>query len=510
MRRPRFAAAGAALLAASLSCAHPAAPPAPPPTAPAATPQPAGLASAASPADPLGPRPVPPPPAAFVPPSPAVFSTPRGLTVWLLERRGVPVVACEMAVPAGAASDPRDKAGLARATVKMLQEGAGTRGALDLARALDGLGVRLRTDADSDASFVSMAVLKRHLREAFALFADVVARPRFEAGELARMKGLWADELLERDEDAEATARVVSRVALFGSEHPYGHPVEGFAATVRSFAVEDLRRFYAAEWRPDRATLVCAGDVGRDELAPMVDEAFAAWRAPSTPAPASPAPAAPRGPRPKLVLVDRPDAPQSIVAVVRPGPPASSPDAPALARVDDAIGGSFTSRLNEDLREKQGLTYGASTRVSASRGQGVVVAWSAAAADKTGEALASMLVDLRQFAAGGLTPEEVERTRSQARTALIDAYESAEGIAELLAADAALGLGPEHEAAAARARDEATPAQLAELARRWFAPQDALLVVVGPRARVQPQLEKAGLPAPQLRDASGDVIRRGN
>jgi predicted Zn-dependent peptidase len=175
--------------------------------------------------------------------------------------------------------------------------------------------------------------------------------------------------------------------------------------------------------------------------------------------------------------------------------------------VNDAIGGSFSSRLNQDLREKQGFTYGARTRFSASRGPGVVVASANVATDKTGEALAAMLADLRRFATGGLTDDEVNRTRSQARAALVSAYESVESVSGLLAADASLGLGPDYEAQASRARDDAPRTLLDALARRYFSPDGAVLLVVGPRARVQPQLDKAGLPAPEMRDAQGNVIR---
>jgi predicted Zn-dependent peptidase len=445
-----------------------------------------------------------PPP--FLPPAPAVFTAAGGLTVWLLERHEVPLVACDITVPSGAGSDPKGKGGLAHVTAKMLEEGAGKRGAIELARAIEGLGARVSTEANADASFVSLAVLKRHLNEAFPLFADVVARPRLDATEFVRVKDLWVNELLEREKDPDATARVVFRVTLFGPDHPYGHAWDGSPRSARSITIEDVRRFHAAAWRLDRATLVCAGDVTRAELTPLIEGAFRSWKAPATP-PAPPvAPPAPNGPWPKLVLVDRPDAPQSVVAMVRPGPAAASADVPPLARVNDAIGGSFTSRLNQDLREKRGITYGAQSRFSVSRGPGMVVAWANVVTDKTGEALSAMVGDLREFAAHGLTDDEVERTRSQARAVLVGAYEAVESIAGHVAADASLGLGPDYQATASRARDEAQPSQLDALAKQYYAPAGAILFVVGPRARVQPAIDQLGLP-PELRDAEGEVVR---
>ncbi len=489
--------------AASVASCRGGAQPSQPPIAPAAV---AAPAVAPSPPDPLGPRPetkVAPP---FLPPSPHVFSA-SGVTVWLIERHQVPLVSCEMTVPTGAASDPKGKAGLAHATADMLDEGAGKRGAIDLARALDDLGARLATDANADASFVSLTVLRRNLDRAFAIFGDVVARPRFEPAELKRVKELWYNELLEREKDPDATARVVYRAALFGADHPYGHPWDGLLESAKAIKLDDIKRFYADAWRPDRATLVCAGDVTRDQLAAVIDAALGSWRAPSTP-PAPPVvPDGPKGPWPKLVLVDRPDAPQAVVAALRPGVAASDPEEPALWRVNDAIGGSFTSRLNQDLRERRGYTYGARSRFSLSRGPGQVVAWANVVTDKTADALGAMLADLREFSRDGMTREEVERTRSQSRGEIVSLYEQVEGIAGRLAADASLGLPPDWEAKASEKREGANKPELDALARRFYDPTDAIVVVVGPKARIQPGLEKLGLPAPQMRDAAGNVLK---
>jgi zinc protease len=457
--------------------------------------------------DPLGPRPETPMPPPYLPPAPAVVPATNGITVWLLERHQVPVVSCDVAIPSGASSDPKDKAGLAYLTANMLDEGAGTRGAIDLARAIDDLGARIGTDANADASFVSVTATKHNFDRAFALFGDVVARPRFEPVEFKRVKDLWYNELLEREKDPDATARVVYRVVLFGPDHPYGHAWDGSPQSAKAVSLDDIKRFYAAAWRPDRATLVCAGDVTLQELTPLMNAAFGSWRAPPKPAPDPIVPTPPKGPWPRLVLVDRPDAPQSVIATIAPGIAASSPELPALWRVNDAIGGSFTSRLNQDLRETHGFTYGARSRYSISRGPGQVVSWANVVTDKTGDALAAMLADLHKFADAGLTDEEVLRTRSQARGDLVSIYESVQGMAGHLAADASLGLPPDYESKASEARDAADKPMLDRLSKQFYDPTDAIVVVVGPRARVQPMIDKLGLPAPEIRDAEGGVIK---
>ncbi|HZU83676.1 MAG TPA: pitrilysin family protein [Polyangiaceae bacterium] len=495
----------AALTCAAVGCGGAAAPPqAPPQPAPVSS---ASQAPAPPPPDPLGPRPEAPMPAPYLPPAPVVATGVNGITVWLLERHEAPVVSCDMTVPSGASSDPKGKGGLAYITANMLDEGAGGRGAIDLARAIDDLGAHIQTDANADASFVSLTVARRNLDRAFALFSDVVARPRFEAAEYKRVTDLWANALREREKDPDATARVVYRVVLFGPDHPYGHSWDGAPESARAVTLDDVKRFYAAAWRPDRATLVCAGDVTQKELEGLMSGAFGSWKAPpgAPPAPVTPGP--PSGPWPRLVLVDRPDAPQAVIASVRQGVAVSSPDTPALWRVNDAIGGSFSSRLNQDLREEHGYTYGARSRFSLSRGPGQVVSWANVVTDKTGEALGAMLADLRKFADGGLTPDEVERTRSQARGDIVGVYETVEGIAGHLAADASLGLPPDHEAKAAEARDAADKALLDRLAKQYYDPEGSILVVVGPRGRVQPMIDKLGLPPPEVRDAEGHVLK---
>jgi zinc protease len=500
-----LAAAPSLAFAALLGCGGSQPPAAAPPAASAAAPAPVASAPAAPP-DPLGPRPAAGEPPVFAPPAPSVFAGPNGMTVWLLEHHQAPLVSCDLTVPVGASSDPKGKGGVAYATATMLDEGAGKRGAIDLAKAIDDLGARLTTDANADASFVSLTVLKSKLDAAFAIFGDVVVRPRFEPSEFKRVKDLWSNALTARQKDPDATARVVYRVALFGPDHPYGHPWDGTPESAKAVTLDDVKHLYKSEWRPDRATLVCVGDVTQAELEPVLKSAFDSWKVPAAPATPVVTPAAPKGPWPGLVLVDRPDAPQSVIAVLRTGVAVSDPAEPALWRVNDAIGGSFTSRLNQDLREEHGYTYGARSRYSRSRGPGQVVSWANVVTDKTGDALAAMLADLKKYASGGLTDDEVARTRTQARADLVSVYQSDEGIAGHLAADASLGLAADWAAQASRKRDAATKPELDALAQQYYGVNDAIIVVVGPLARIRPMIDGLGLPAPEVRDAEGRVV----
>lgn len=497
MTRARLAIALRLALACALAaCAaesppRPIAPPAPPPAPPA---RPAPPAPVAVEADPLGPRPALPPPAPFTPPVPQVYTRPSGLTVWLLERHALPVVSVEMVVQAGASSDPEGKGGLAWATATMLDEGAGKRGAIEIARDVDRLGATLRTGAYADYAFVQLTTLKKNLAPAASIWGDVLAEPTFAPPEWRRVHDLWTNDLKQRQSDPSAVAGVVVLREVFdwpGAE--YAHPTEGTTRSAAKVTLDDVKKAYAARWRPEDATCVVVGDVTRAELDPILDAALSKWK------PAAAAPAGPKlvtvggaAPKRRVVIVDRPDAPQSVIAVARLGVAAGSRSAPPLVRVNAALGGSFTSRLNQDLREEHGWSYGAKSRFSFTKATGFFVAQAAVHTEHTGDALAAMLGDIEAYAKEGPTEEETGKTRLLARADLVEAFEGVDAAAHRLSRNAGVGLPADHEARASGLLYAATRADLAKLAAAHVDPASAVVVIVGPRAKIQPQLEAIG------------------
>lgn len=508
MRSPKCFAP--ALLAAGLPIAGCASEP---PPAPKAPPPPASAAPAPPPpADPLGDKPELGPPQPFDPPAPDVFETANGMTVWLFERHSLPIVSAAIVVPYGAASDPPDAAGLAHVTADMLDEGAGKRSAVELSTAITDLGATLATGAGADGSFASLTTLKKNLEPAFGILADVVARPRLEPKEWKRVSELWVNDLRKRADDPASVSRVVASAALYGRGTPYGHPADGFVESARNVDLGDVKAFYATHWRPDRAVLVVAGDLTKAEVTRLADSALGTWKAPKG-REAPPEPPAdrlmPAGERPRVVLVDRPGAPQSVIAVVREGVRASDPSAPLLDLVNTALGGSFTSRLNQNLREEHGWSYGARSAFGETRGTGPFVARASVVTEATGPALKEMLGELTKIAASGLTPDELRKVRAQDRADLVQTYEKVTGVSRRLGSLAMLGLPPGFDAAASRARQAATLEALAELAKTHLDPSKATVVVVGPRAQVAPQLAAIGLPEPELWDAEAKPVTAG-
>lgn len=471
-----------------------AAPPAPPPAAP----------------DTLGPKPALAPAAAFTPPAPQVFTAANGLTVWLLERRAVPLVSVSVTIPTGAAADPKEAQGLAWITANMLDEGAGTRSAVQISTAIDDLGGNLATGAMADGSFANLSVLKKNFGAAFKIFSDVVARPKLDAKEWKRVSDLWKNDLKKRASDPDDVARVVASASLFGSDTPYGHPTDGRAATAATINLAAVKAFHASAWRPDQATLVVVGDISKDEvLAAVDDSALKAWKAPKAPKSAPVVPPPPPAGKLRLVLVDRPaDAAQSVIAVLREGVTASDPRSPLLDLINTALGGSFTSRLNQNLREEHGWTYGAGSRFAETRGTGSFSARASVVTEATGPALEQMLLELNKMASAGLSDDEVSKVLAQDRADLVQGYEGVGGIAWRLAKLSMLGLPPAFDADASRARQQATRARLGELAT-LVDPRATTILIVGPRSAVVPQLAAIklpgglALPAPELWDAEG-------
>lgn len=495
--------AALALLALAGCTEPPMTPPPPFPTAAPPTATPSATAAASALPDSIDNKPALGAPGVFEPPAPEIVKLPNGMTLWLLERHTLPLVAVSVSVPVGSADDPSGKEGLASITADMLDEGAGTRSAIDVSTALQDLGVNLSTRTTLDGTLLSLTVLKKNFGQAFGILADVVARPRFEEKEWKRVSDLWKNSLIKRADDPNGVARVVGQIAVFGRNHPYGHPTDGFLSSAGNIDLAAVKAFHASQYRPERLVLAVAGDITKDEISRAVTDAFGSWKA-SGPAPEASPPAPAPSKAPALVLVDRPDAPQSVIAVTRPGIVLQDPDAPLYDLVNTALGGSFTSRLNQNLREDHGWTYGAGSAFTETKRGGAFAARAAVETKHTGPALDEMLKELRNMAAKGLTEDELSKVRAQDRADLVQAYESVSGIAGRYGVLSTLGLSAGYDAAASRKRQTATLDDLKKIAQ-GVDPAKATIIVVGPRKEVGPALAKLG--QPEIWDTEGNPVK---
>lgn len=284
----------------------------------------------------------------------------NGMQVLVVENHELPSLSLNVVFPVGTSSDKPDKTGLVDLLAAVWNEGTQTRSSEQIAEALANIGARLSVSADWDTSGAQLYTLKRTLPQALEVFADVLQNPAFPADELERQRNIAIGRLLQVRNEPNALASLATGAKLYGPEHPYGRPEYSSEGALKSIGRDDLEAFYRAHVRPDGASLIAVGDITADEIARELERALGGWKAAGAP----PVPAFPPLPTPqptRLTLVDKPGAAQSVISVCLIGTERKSPDYFALSVMNTIFGGQFSSRLNMNLREDKGYTYGART-----------------------------------------------------------------------------------------------------------------------------------------------------
>ena len=334
----------------------------------------------------------------------------NGLPVWIVPMHEVPVVDISLIVKSGSAADPTGKYGLANFTAAMLDEGAGTRNALELADAIDFLGASLTTGNGVDSSTVRLHALVSKLDDALPLMADVALRPTFPATEMERLRKERLTSILQTRDDAAALASLAYSRLLFGPAHRYGTAIMGGEATNKALTVEELGRFYSAHYQPQNSVLLVVGDVTESAVVPKLERAFGAWKNAGT-IPRTVIPVAPQPASRQILLVDKPGAPQSQIRMGWVGVARNTPDYFVLDVMNTLLGGSFTSRLNQNLREEHGYTYGASSSFSMRASPGPFTAGAGVQTDKTVESLTEFFKEIDGMHAP-VPPDDLARARN--------------------------------------------------------------------------------------------------
>jgi predicted Zn-dependent peptidase len=321
----------------------------------------------------------------------------NGLPVWVVELHEVPVVQVNLLVTSGSADDPSGKYGVASMTADMLENGAGSRSALDIADAVDFLGASLETTSGSDSTAVRLHVPLGRLTDALPIMADVALRPTFPKDELERLRQDRLTSILQAREDPASIVGLAFARTVFGPAHRFGTAIMGTAETIKAMTVDDLRAFYNSRYRPDNATVLVVGDVTPDKVLPLLETQFGKWKPQGTAAPhITQPPTRPEGAR-EVFLVDKPGAPQSQIRIGWVGVPRSTPDYFPLIVMNTVLGGSFSSRLNSNLREAHGYTYGASSVFDMRVAAGPFYAAAGVQTDKTAEALKEFFNELNRI-----------------------------------------------------------------------------------------------------------------
>ncbi len=418
----------------------------------------------------------------------------NGLQLWVVERPGVPIVNVQLIADAGSMHDPADRPGLASLTAAMLTEGTATRSATEIADDLDFLAANLNAGAGQEVAFVSLQTLARNLEPALAIFADIVVNPAFPESEWQRVRDQRLVSLLqELDQPPTIANRQFARL-VFGEAHPYGRPVTGTPDAVRGASPEIMRDFHRQRYLPNASSIIVVGDVQTDQIAKQLDQAFAGWRRGQvTVAPTFADPTPQQGTR--IFLIDRPGSAQSQVRIGHVGVARTHRDFFPLLIMNTVLGGQFTSRINLNLREDKGYTYGARSTFDMGRLAGPFVAQAGVQTAVTRESLIEFMKELTEIRGERpVTEEELDFAKLSIIRREPLTLETNSQIAGRVQQLILYGLPDDYfdhynQRVAAVTRDD-----VVRVAREYLHPERFAIVVVGDRAQIEGTLRELPYP----------------
>ena len=443
-----------------------------------------------------------PPPKVSLPPI-VTRQLPNGLRLMVVEHHELPVADFILLVGSGGTADPAGKMGVANLTAAMLREGTTTRKSLEIADQIAFLGVRLNAGSSWESSTLSLHTPTAQLDSALALFADVALRPSFPANEFDRLKKTRLTELLQLKDQGPAIANIAYPAIVYGSSHPYGARLLGTEGSVAGLSVADLQSYYGSNFRPNNSTLIVVGDVTPAQIEQKVNRFFGGWqRGDVTPVKYTDPPKAGIT---TVYLIDKPGAAQSSFRIATVGVPRSTRDYFALTVMNTILGGSFTSRLNNNLRETKGYTYGARSQFDMRRAAGPFIASAEIVAAKTDSALIEFMKELNAIRQS-VPPEELSKAKRYLQLQLPSDFETTQQIAGALVPVAMYGLPLDYYNNYVQNIEAITPADVERVARQYVNPGSLAVVIVGDRKSIEPALKAVNIGPISIRDMTGQVV----
>jgi zinc protease len=431
---------------------------------------------------------------------------PNGVFLAVVEMHKVPVVDVTLLLDAGGVADPTDLPGLATFTANMLDEGAGRRSALEIAEEADFLGARLSTGASYDVATVSLHVPKRQLGPALDLMADVVLRPAFSDSEITRQRDLRRTQILQQRDQPVAMAGLAFPAIVFGGQHPYGRALGGTEASTALLTRDRVSQFYQTYYRPGSAKLLVVGDITLAEAQQMVAARFGAWERGAPPLTAAAAPPAAPATR-TFYLVDKPGAAQSVIRIGNVGVPRSTEDFFPLQVLNTILGGSFTSRLNQNLRETHGYTYGANSQFAMRRMAGPFLAGASVQSAKTDSSLIEFMRELRRIRAEAVPQAELDKAKAYIALGLPGDFETTAGSANQFRSLLEFGLPLDYYDSYVARINAVSAADVQRVARQYLDLDHFVIVVVGDRSQIEAGIRALNEGPISLRDLWGQEVR---
>ncbi len=428
----------------------------------------------------------------------------NGLSLMLVEHHELPVVQCQLVVKSGSSQDPSGKGGLANLAAQMMDEGTGKRSALQIADDLDFLGASLSVNASDDATFASLLTIKEHLTPALDVYADVVLNPSFPEEEWNRVKKSHLTTLMARKDQPAFVASNVFGILTYGGVHPYGQPSGGTEATVNAISIDDMKTFYGTFFKPNNATLIVVGDVTMKEARPMVEKHFGSWK--NGEVPQVEFPSAPSIASTQIYLIDKPKAAQSEIRIGQVGVARKTDDYYALTVMNTILGGQFSSRINLNLRESKGYTYGARSSFSMQKGAGPFVASAAVKSAVTDSSVIEFMKELRGIRDADVTQKEFEFAVNSIVRRQPQGFETPAQIASQLMNLVLYDLPDDYFNTSVQNIQKVTVKDVRRVAEKYLNPKAMNIVIVGDVATIKEGLEKLGYGAAHMVSADGQMM----
>jgi zinc protease len=435
-------------------------------------------------------------------PALAQGSLANGISLQLVEHHTLPLVQVTLVIRGGTRLDAAQP-GIATFTTRMLTEGAGARDANALSSELTFLGAQLAANAGADAFVLSLNVPKRSLGPALELMADVAMRPTFRAADLARQRDLRLASILQRKDQPTQLASLAFNQVVFPVGHPYHQPSDGDSSSTVALDSAHVRAFYERAFVPSRASFVVVGDVTEPEMRALLGTRFGGWKGATAPAALQQVTARPvTNATVRVYLLDKPGAAQSVIALGAPGTDRLNPDFPAIIVMNTLLGGSFSSRLNANLRETRGYTYGISSGFRWAPLPGPFSVSTSVRTDVTDSSLVEIFKELRALRETPVSATELARGKAYVALAVPGEFETNAQVASQLVSLGYFGLPLASVTDFVAKVNAVTAADVQRVARKYLPADNATLIVVGDIAKIRPGIDALKLGPVSLLDVS--------
>lgn len=431
----------------------------------------------------------------------------NGMKVMLAKRDTVPVVNMSLQFDAGYAADYGNKLGTASFTLSMLDEGTDSRSALEIAAEAEGLGASINSGSNLDMTGVSLSTLKATMDQSLALYADVVRNPAFPKVEIDRLRKRWLVNIQQEKANPVQLALRTLPGLLYGDDHAYSVPYtgSGTAKSISSITRSDLVAFHQNWLRPDNATMVVVGDVSMDELMPALEKAFGDWQAPETEVPVKKIAAA-KETKGRVVIMDKPGSPQSLVLAGHLIPGSGDKDALNLEMANSILGGEFTARVNMNLREDKGWAYGAYTLTFDARGDRMWLVYAPVQTDKTKQSLAELKKEITTYKTSRpATQAELNRMISNKINKLPGEYETGSAVLGSLTSNLRFGR-PMNYVTGLPGTYKAMDIETIKAASQAFHADQLVWLIVGDRSKIEADIKALGLGDVEVWDTNGNKL----